>query len=171
MIARGIRAVYALRTGAVFEPRRKIDYSCVVRSYHHVDDARMNHRDEPETCSFRNPLGSLPAAPPLALAALAAFALTFAPPRALGQSNPPGSVSSVSLTHADGTVTVDWPAVAGAAKYHVTHTTDGDTAAITWTPYAGDDFQYYRVIGCDDTEIHRYYCIIATARFSRAHPL
>ena len=39
--------------------------------------------------------------------------------------NPPAAVSSVTLTRADGTVTADWPAPDGAAKYHVTYTTDG----------------------------------------------
>ena len=53
---------------------------------------------------------------------LAALTLSSSP--ALAQS-PPGSVSSITLTRADGTVTADWPAVAGATKYHVTYTTDG----------------------------------------------
>ena len=56
------------------------------------------------------------------LAALLA-ALVFSS-SALAQS-PPGSVSAVSLSRADGTVTADWPAVAGAARYHVTYSTDG----------------------------------------------
>ena len=53
---------------------------------------------------------------------LAALTLSSSP--ALAQS-PPGSVSSVTLSRADGTVTADWPAVAGATKYHVTYSTDG----------------------------------------------
>ena len=53
---------------------------------------------------------------------LAALTLSSSP--ALAQS-PPGSVSSITLTRADGTVTADWPAVAEATKYHVTYTTDG----------------------------------------------
>ena len=56
---------------------------------------------------------------------LAALTLSSSP--ALAQS-PPGSVSSITLTRADGTVTADWPAVAGATKYHVTYTTDGGTS-------------------------------------------
>ena len=56
---------------------------------------------------------------------LAALTLSSSP--ALAQS-PPGSVSSVTLSRADGTVTADWPAVSGATKYHVTYTTDGGTS-------------------------------------------
>ena len=29
---------------------------------------------------------------------------------------------------------------------------DGDSAAVAWTPYGGDGFEYYRVIVCDDTQ-------------------
>ena len=61
---------------------------------------------------------------PTALLALLLAALALAPSLALAQS-PPGSVSSVTLTRADGTVTADWPAVSGATKYHVTYTTNG----------------------------------------------
>ena len=50
--------------------------------------------------------------------------LVFSSSHALAQS-PPGSVSSVSLSRADGTVTATWPAVSGATKYHVTYSTDG----------------------------------------------
>ena len=50
--------------------------------------------------------------------------LVFSSSPALAQS-PPGSVSAVSLSRADGTVTAAWPAVAGATKYHVTYSTDG----------------------------------------------
>ena len=51
-------------------------------------------------------------------------ALVFSSSHALAQS-PPGSVSSVSLSRADGTVTATWPAVAGATSYHVTYSSDG----------------------------------------------
>ena len=51
-------------------------------------------------------------------------ALVFSSSHALAQQ-PPGSVSSVSLSRADGTVTATWHAVSGATKYHVTYSTDG----------------------------------------------
>ena len=51
-------------------------------------------------------------------------ALVFSSSHALAQQ-PPGSVSSVSLSRADGTVTATWPAVSRATKYHVTYSTDG----------------------------------------------
>ena len=51
-------------------------------------------------------------------------ALVFSSSHALAQQ-PPGSVSSVSLSRADGTVTATWPAVSSATKYHVTYSTDG----------------------------------------------
>ena len=57
------------------------------------------------------------------LAALLAV-LVFASPPALAQS-PPGAVAAVSLSRADGTVTADWPAVAGATRYHVAYSADG----------------------------------------------
>ena len=73
--------------------------------------------------------GSLPL---LALAAAGLLAaLLFAisnfppPPRLLEANSPPATPSSVTLTRADGTVTASWDAPAGAAKYHVTYTTDG----------------------------------------------
>ena len=37
----------------------------------------------------------------------------------------PGPVASVTLTRADGTLNVSWPAVSGATKYHVTYTVNG----------------------------------------------
>ena len=40
----------------------------------------------------------------------------------------PGSVGSVSLSRADGTVTANWPSVGGATKYHVTYTTNGGSS-------------------------------------------
>ncbi len=45
----------------------------------------------------------------------------FVPP----PTNPPGAVSSISVTRADGTLTADWDAPTGASKYHVTYTDDG----------------------------------------------
>ena len=57
------------------------------------------------------------------LAALLA-AFVFASSHALAQS-PPGAVAAVSLSRADGTVTADWPAVAGATRYHVAYSADG----------------------------------------------
>ena len=38
--------------------------------------------------------------------------------------NPPAAPASVTVTRADGTVTATWPAVSGAAKYHVTYSSD-----------------------------------------------
>ena len=46
------------------------------------------------------------------------------PPAASGQSNAPGHVGVVLLARADGTLTANWNAVAGATRYHVTYTTD-----------------------------------------------
>ena len=40
-------------------------------------------------------------------------------------TNPPGAVSAVSVTRADGTLTATWDAPDGATKYHVTYTDDG----------------------------------------------
>ena len=38
---------------------------------------------------------------------------------------PPATPDAVTLARADGTVTADWPAVAGATRYHVAYSTDG----------------------------------------------
>ena len=46
----------------------------------------------------------------------------------INAANELATPSSVSLTRADGTVTADWPAVGGAAKYHVTYSTDGGSS-------------------------------------------
>ena len=35
---------------------------------------------------------------------------------------------------------------------------DGDTASVSWTKYAGDDFQYYRVIVCNDSQYNGASC-------------
>ena len=59
-----------------------------------------------------------------ALFAALLAALALAAPPALSQS-PPEPVPSLTLSRADGTVTADWPAVAGASRYHVTYTDDG----------------------------------------------
>ena len=180
--------------------------------------------------------GTMLATAMAALVLLAASALTFTP-TALGQSETaPAPVQSVSLTRADGAVTANWNAPVGAAKYHVTYSTDGgaswhapvnghtnvttagltfnadnaksyvvgvragnphgwsgwvnspsigpynppkptptpeptptptpepapalaatrgndgDAASVSWTAYTGDDFRYYRVIVCDDSQ-------------------
>ena len=61
-----------------------------------------------------------------ALVLLAAATLIFTPaPSVLGSSEAPATPSSVSLTRADGTVTASGYAVSGAAKYHVTYSSDG----------------------------------------------
>ena len=60
----------------------------------------------------------------LGIVALLGVILSVSLSPALAQS-PPGQVSSVTLTRADGTVTADWPAVSGATRYHVTYSTDG----------------------------------------------
>ena len=70
-------------------------------------------------------LFSLAAAGLLALLFIALSIYPPPPPRLLEANSAPGTPSSVSLTRGDGTVTADWPAVTGAAKYHVTYTTDG----------------------------------------------
>ena len=44
--------------------------------------------------------------------------------------NPPATPSSVTVTRGAGTVAADWPAVSGAAKYHVTYSSDGGQS---WT--------------------------------------
>ena len=56
--------------------------------------------------------------------ALVLAALLLSSPPALAQS-PPGPVSSVSLSRADGTLTASWDAVPGATKYHVTYSSNG----------------------------------------------
>ena len=35
---------------------------------------------------------------------------------------------------------------------------DGDTASVSWTAYAGDDFKYYRVIVCNDSQYNGSSC-------------
>ena len=60
----------------------------------------------------------------LLLAALVAVLAPFAEPVAEA-SGAPGSVGSVSLSRADGTVTASWGAVSGATRYHATYSTDG----------------------------------------------
>ena len=70
-----------------------------------------------------------------ALLALALAALIVLPAPALAQS-PPGGPSSVTITRDDGTLTATWPAVNGAAKYHVTYTNDDGK---TWHAAAGPD--------------------------------
>ena len=60
------------------------------------------------------------------LAALLLAALVFlqaGPPVAEAQS-PPDSVSSVSVTRADGSLTASWSAPARATSYHVTYSSD-----------------------------------------------
>ena len=57
------------------------------------------------------------------LVTLLLAALLFLPSVALAQS-PPGAVSSVSLTRADGTVTASWDVVSGATKYHITYSSN-----------------------------------------------
>ena len=72
--------------------------------------------------------GSLPL---LALAAAGLLALLFVTlsmsslPGPSEANSAPATPASVSLTRADGTVTASWDAPAGAAKYHVTYSTDG----------------------------------------------
>ena len=48
---------------------------------------------------------------------------------------PPGSVSSIALSRADGAVTASWDAASGATKYHVTYSSDGGGS---WTLAALD---------------------------------
>ena len=75
--------------------------------------------------------------PPAAVAAglfaaallLAVLAIASPSPTVLANSAP-ATPSSVSLTRADGTVTATWDAPAGAAKYHVTYSSDGRNS---WT--------------------------------------
>ena len=40
----------------------------------------------------------------------------------------PGNATNIVLTRGDGTITATWDAVSGAAKYHVTYTTDGGSS-------------------------------------------
>ena len=48
--------------------------------------------------------------------------------------DPPPAPSGVGASLADGTFTISWTALDGAAKYEVQHTTDAaDAAAVTWT--------------------------------------
>ncbi len=48
--------------------------------------------------------------------------------------DPPPAPSGLGVTLADGTFTISWTALDGAAKYEAQHTTDAaDAAAVTWT--------------------------------------
>ena len=49
---------------------------------------------------------------------------------AAGAKSPPGKVSTITITRADGTLTASWDAVSGATSYHVTYSSDG---AHSWT--------------------------------------
>ena len=57
----------------------------------------------------------------LILAVVAAF---LAPAQSALAQSPPDSVSGVSVSRADGSVSASWTAPAGASKYHVTYSTD-----------------------------------------------
>ena len=62
------------------------------------------------------------------LVLLAALFCTFGAgtmPPVYAQSNAPGTPAAVSVTRGDGTLTATWPAVSGAASYHVTYSADG----------------------------------------------
>ncbi len=61
------------------------------------------------------------------LAAGAATAVAATPPPAAeAQAElPPATPSWVTLKRADGTLTAEWPAAAGAASYHITYSPDG----------------------------------------------
>ena len=59
--------------------------------------------------------------------ALVLAALTLSASPALAQS-PPDSVSSVSVSRSDGSLTASWSAPAGATKYHVTYSDDGGSS-------------------------------------------
>ncbi len=43
-------------------------------------------------------------------------------------------------------------AVQGSGSVFAKRDSDGTTAAVSWTRYAGEDFSYYRVIVCDDSQ-------------------
>ena len=43
-------------------------------------------------------------------------------------NSPPGAVSGITLTRADGEVTASWDAASGATKYHVTYTDNGGSS-------------------------------------------
>ena len=65
-----------------------------------------------------------------ALGGLAALALivsagVFAQASAAEAKSPPATVSSVSVTRADGTLTASWDASSGAESYHVTYSANG----------------------------------------------
>ena len=51
------------------------------------------------------------------------------------EQSPPGSVGSVSVTRADGSLTASWSAPAGATKYHITYSSDGKR---TWSLAAAE---------------------------------
>ena len=40
-----------------------------------------------------------------------------------------------------------------------TRGSDGDTASVSWDAYTGDNFEYYRVIVCDDTQYNGASCV------------
>ena len=65
--------------------------------------------------------------------------------------DPPGAVSSVSTTRADGTLTASWDAPSGAAKYHVTYTTDWGQ---TWTSAADAHASTSITIGADNARAY-----------------
>ena len=88
----------------------------------------------------------------LGLLAVAAF--MFATPRALGQSNSPAAVASVSVSRGDGTLTASWNAPANATRYHVTYTTNNGQSwtlgasghtQTTWTLNSADNSATYVV--------------------------
>ena len=80
-------------------------------------------REEGSAVNVQHTLCPSPPARVLAwLLALLLATLTLASAQAQA---PPATPDAVTLTRADGTVTADWPAVAGATRYHVAYSTDG----------------------------------------------
>ena len=75
----------------------------------------------------------------VAAVALAALLIVTPTPRTVVAKGPPGTVSSVTLTRGDGTITATWDAVNGATKYHVTYTTDGGSS---WHAPVTDNANY-----------------------------
>ncbi len=69
-----------------------------------------------------------------ALLGLLAVLILLAPASPAAAQSPPGVPAAVTITRANGTLTADWPAVAGADKYHVTYTADNGK---TWHAAAG----------------------------------
>ena len=57
-------------------------------------------------------------------AVLAISLLVVAPNDSYAQQGAPGSVSNITLTRADGTITASWDAVQGATKYHAMYSDD-----------------------------------------------